>query len=284
MTGSGFDPNDRAPDQPTRDTDQFRSDGMGPTDPAAQRQYDDGDVESTRAIPAVPAYDDQPTTETATFPAGLLPADGRERPEDRFITGSTIDDSTAAPVPAEQGVAKRGFHIPAVGGWMLGILRIFVGWQFLWAFLDKTFGFGWSTPSESAWINGGSPTSGFLGVVVNDPNNPFASFFETFYGQTWADWLFMAGLLGIGIVLLVGLGTWLTWFASICGIVMYALMYLASWPAGHRAADGVSAATNPILDDHLLGAVLLLALALCNAGAYLGFAKAWRSHRAVRDI
>ena len=35
-----------------------------------------------------------------------------------------------------------------------------LGFEFLWAFLDKTFGFGYATPAERAWINGGSPTKG----------------------------------------------------------------------------------------------------------------------------
>ena len=41
-------------------------------------------------------------------------------------------------------------------------LRLALGFEFLWAFLDKTFGLGYSTPSSQAWINGGSPTKGFL--------------------------------------------------------------------------------------------------------------------------
>ncbi|MFB9722467.1 hypothetical protein ACFFRU_27415, partial [Planobispora longispora] len=42
------------------------------------------------------------------------------------------------------------------------ITRISIGWVFLWAFLDKTFGWGVATPAERAWIGGGSPTTGFL--------------------------------------------------------------------------------------------------------------------------
>ena len=38
------------------------------------------------------------------------------------------------------------------------IARISLGWIFLWAFLDKTFGWGFATPANRAWIAGGSPT------------------------------------------------------------------------------------------------------------------------------
>ncbi|WP_442945749.1 hypothetical protein [Nonomuraea sp. LPB2021202275-12-8] len=42
------------------------------------------------------------------------------------------------------------------------VARIALGWTFLWAFLDKTFGWGFATPADRAWIAGGSPTTGFL--------------------------------------------------------------------------------------------------------------------------
>ncbi|MFI6409868.1 hypothetical protein ACIBJH_47555, partial [Streptomyces sp. NPDC050548] len=31
-------------------------------------------------------------------------------------------------------------------------LRLLTGFVFLWAFLDKTFGFGYATPSGKGWI------------------------------------------------------------------------------------------------------------------------------------
>ena len=40
---------------------------------------------------------------------------------------------------------------------LLGLLRILMGWLFLWTFLDKTFGLGFATTAEKAWIAGGSP-------------------------------------------------------------------------------------------------------------------------------
>lgn len=41
---------------------------------------------------------------------------------------------------------------------VLAALRLTTGFIFLWAFLDKLFGLGFSTPSERAWINGGKPS------------------------------------------------------------------------------------------------------------------------------
>src|SRR5215203_3884690 len=85
----------------------------------------------------------------------------------------------------------------------LAVLRVATGFVFLWAFLDKTFGLGYATPSAKAWINGGSPTKGFLsGVAVG----PFESTFHAWAGTTWANWLFMIGLLAIGVALILGIG------------------------------------------------------------------------------
>jgi thiosulfate dehydrogenase [quinone] large subunit len=67
----------------------------------------------------------------------------------------------------------------------------------LWAFVDKTFGLGFATLAERAWVNGGSPTSGFLKMGVN-PDSPFKDVFTSLAGQAWVDWAFMLGLLGVG--------------------------------------------------------------------------------------
>ncbi|WP_153504936.1 hypothetical protein [Cumulibacter manganitolerans] len=273
-------------DRPSTDPYQVRHDGSGPTHYGAEAAGGyDGDRPGRYADDAHPHVDEPTRTFTPVRDDG--PHDRYDaRPEERFITGEGIDrDADGVPDRVEEpGVVKRGFHISKVGGWLLGLTRILLGWQFLWAFVDKTFGLGFSTTSERAWINGGKPTKGFLGGVLDDPKNPFHPLFQYFADQSWTDWLFMIGLAGIGIVLILGLGKVLTWIAAISGVVMLALMYLASWPAGHGAGTGTkNVATNPFLDDHLLNAVLLLALAACNAGAYLGLAKAWRTRRAYKD-
>ena len=74
----------------------------------------------------------------------------------------------------------------------LATLRIAFGITFLWAFLDKTFALGFHTGYDqegtldrfgpAAWINGGSPTEGFLSFGVPE-NNPFKGFFNGMAGH-----------------------------------------------------------------------------------------------------
>ncbi|WP_212723122.1 DoxX family membrane protein [Nocardioides jishulii] len=139
-----------------------------------------------------------------------------------------------------------------------GLTRIAIGWVFLWAFLDKTFGLGYATPADRAWIEGGSPTAGFLSGV----QGPFAELFNNMAGQAWADWLFMIGLLGIGVALMLGVFMNL---AAASGAVMLVLMWAAVLPLDN----------NPFMDDHLVYALVLGLLALMGAGRYLGVGSYW---------
>jgi thiosulfate dehydrogenase [quinone] large subunit len=149
---------------------------------------------------------------------------------------------------------------------------------FLWAFLDKTFGFGYATPPAKAWINGGSPTKGFLGRVKV---GPLESTFNSWAGATWADWLFMLGLLGIGIALLGGIALRIT---AVCGTIMLALMWAAEWPPAKHLSDGSpSMSTNPVVDYHVVYAVLLIVLAAVGAGNTWGLGRIWASLPLVRN-
>jgi thiosulfate dehydrogenase (quinone) large subunit len=152
----------------------------------------------------------------------------------------------------------------------LAVFRVVLGFEFLWAFLDKTFGFGYATPAERAWINGGSPTRGFLSRVAV---GPFEDTFHTIAGAAWADWLFMAGLLGIGIALIFGVGLRI---AAVSGTVMMVLMWAAEWPlARFTSAGEPSMSTNPIVDYHIIYALALIALALTYAGHTWGLGRWW---------
>ena len=152
----------------------------------------------------------------------------------------------------------------------LAVFRVVLGFEFLWAFLDKTFGFGYATPAERAWINGGSPTKGFLSRVAV---GPFEDTFHTIAGAPWADWLFMIGLLGIGVALILGIGLRI---AAVSGTVMMVLMWAAEWPlAKFTSAGEPSMSTNPIVDYHIIYALALIALAVTFAGHIWGLGKRW---------
>ncbi|MFC7481650.1 hypothetical protein ACFQX7_18600 [Luedemannella flava] len=138
-------------------------------------------------------------------------------------------------------------------------LRIGLGWIFLWAFLDKLFGLGHETAAAKAWINGGSPTTGFLSKGTT---GPFADLYHGIAGAAWADWLFMAGLLGIGVALIAGIGLRV---AAVAGGLLMVLMWTAVLPPEN----------NVFMDDHLIYAGVLAALALVNAGETVGLGKLW---------
>ena len=152
----------------------------------------------------------------------------------------------------------------------LAALRVAVGFLFLWAFLDKTFGLNYATPSAKAWIHGGSPTSGFLkGVAVG----PFQSAFRAIAGAQWADWLFMLGLLGIGVALIAGVAVRI---AATSGVLMLAGMWLATYPLAQWDSTGAAtSSTNPLVDEHLVDSLVLIVLALVRPGVWarsgLGF-------------
>ncbi|MET8701288.1 hypothetical protein ABZW10_20835 [Kitasatospora sp. NPDC004723] len=163
-------------------------------------------------------------------------------------------------------------------GAALATARIALGAVFLWAFADKTFGLGYSTADGRAWIDGTSPTEGFLSHVAA---GPFRETFHSMAGQAWADWLFMLGLLGIGLALVGGVALRIT---AVGGTALLALMWAAEWPPARHLADGsASGSTNPLLDDHVLYAVLLFALAATGAGRTWGLARRWAALPIVRD-
>ncbi|MGW5613038.1 hypothetical protein [Streptomyces sp. NPDC003877] len=178
--------------------------------------------------------------------------------------------SLRRPAPASAAAEPTTAATTATAAYVSAGLRVLMGFVFLWAFLDKTFGFGYATPSGRGWIDGGSPTKGFLGGVAV---GPMESTFHDWAGAAWADWLFMLGLLGIGLALTAGVALRL---AAVAGTVMMALMWTAEWPPARHLSDGTaSMSTNPFADYHVVYAVVLIALAAVGAGATWGLGRAW---------
>ena len=182
-----------------------------------------------------------------------IPRDSRNRAAD------ANHDPTTGVVTYQEEVVRS-----SVARKLLAALRIAMGFMFLWPFFDKMFGLGYATPAARAWVNGGTPAQGFM----KNAEGPFAEFFGNIAGP-WADWLFMAGLLGIGIALLAGAGLKIAaWTAAL----LLFLMYLAQFPLG---AEGM---TNPLIDSHWIEALAIGVLAATLAGDTWGLGKWWGRH------
>jgi thiosulfate dehydrogenase [quinone] large subunit len=149
--------------------------------------------------------------------------------------------------------------------YVLAGVRLALGWVFLWAFLDKMFGLGHDTTSAKAWVNGGNPTKGFL----MGAEGPFAGLYHNIAGTPVTNFLFMASLLVIGTALILGVTMRL---AAIGGAALTVMMWSAVLPP----------ANNPFMDDHLIYAGVLIALALLGAGNTLGLGRAWTNTALVR--
>ncbi|WFE30269.1 hypothetical protein O7623_14235 [Solwaraspora sp. WMMD791] len=163
-----------------------------------------------------------------------------------------------------------GHMLTSTAARIMAVLRISTGFVFLWAFLDKAFGLGYATPTERAWINGGSPTKGFLSSVEV---GPLQSFFHAIAGTWWANTLFMVGLGAIGIALIAGVGLRV---AAGSGTLMMVMMWLAELPLVRFTAGGEpTGSTNPLVDYHILYAVVMVALAAAYAGHTWGLGRLW---------
>jgi thiosulfate dehydrogenase [quinone] large subunit len=179
------------------------------------------------------------------------------------VTNVVVESEVVTSAPARKGLAA---------------LRLAFGITFLWAFFDKLLALGFHTGYDqegnldrfgaAAWINGGSPTEGFLLFGVPE-NNPFKGFFNSMAGDAWADWLFMLGLLGIGLALTLGFAMRI---AAAAGALLYMMMYAAVLPLEN----------NPVVDDHLVGAIAVVVLALTLAGDTWGVGRQWARTHLVR--
>jgi thiosulfate dehydrogenase [quinone] large subunit len=160
-------------------------------------------------------------------------------------------------------------HVNAVTARVLAVVRIAFGLTFLWAFFDKLLALGFSTGKaedgtvdgfgEAAWIHSGNPTEGFLKFGAK---GPFEGFYHSIAGQAWVNVLFMLALLAIGIALTFGIAMR---FAGLAGGVLYLMMWTVAMPPEN----------NPVIDEHILGGLTVVALALLAAGDTWGLGRTW---------
>lgn len=192
------------------------------------------------------------------------------RPTDVGTTSTAATDTQDAIVTS--GPARKA----------LAVLRIGFGLTFLWAFFDKLVGLGFATGaitdkagaktgidffSPDAWINGGSPTTGFLQFGAS---GPLKGMYNSMAGDAWVNWAFMLGLLFIGVTLTFGIAIRV---GAAAGFVMYLLMWsVALLPAN-----------NPLIDDHILGALSMVVIGLTLAGDTWGLGKVWAHQHLVHE-
>ena len=82
-------------------------------------------------------------------------------------------------------------------------------------------------------------------------------------GHAIVDWLFMLGLLGIGVALIIGVAMR---FATAAGATMYIADVDASLPLEN----------NPVVDDHLVGAIVMIVL-VSTSRRHLGPRSRWKA-------
>lgn len=152
------------------------------------------------------------------------------------------------------------------GKYIWALLRIAMGFIFLWVFLDKTFGLGFSTASDKSWLLGNSPTLGYLKGATY---GPFSGIFQSIAGSTLTDWLFMMGMLFAGIALILGIAVKI---AAYSASLMMLFIWLSAFPPKQ----------NPFVDEHIIYILVLFGLAFADAGQWFGLGKWWQETSLVK--
>jgi thiosulfate dehydrogenase [quinone] large subunit len=147
---------------------------------------------------------------------------------------------------------------PVTAGRAMATLRILLGALLLWAFADKALGLGFATPAAKSWAAGASPTAGYLGSLKGS----LAGAFQPLAGNPAVDAAFMLGLLLVGTALVLGVALRAAAFG---GSLLMLLMWLSALPIK----------TNPVLDEHVIYAAAMIALATAGAGNTWGFGRRW---------
>lgn len=166
-----------------------------------------------------------------------------------------MSSSTLEQISPAETITKA----PALAARALAVLRILLGSVLLWAFADKLLGLGFATPAAKSWIAGGSPTAGYLGSL----KGALAGAFQPLAGNPVVDAAFMLGLLLVGAALVLGIALRA---AAAGGTALMLLMWLSSLPIK----------TNPVIDEHIIYAAAMVALAASGAGNVWGLAGRWK--------
>ncbi len=172
-------------------------------------------------------------------------------------------------MPVEEPVRRLVEGEEVRGMWAWTLLRLLLGWSFLWAFLDKMFGLGFATcrlegggidfGCDAAMMSGGSPTYGVLSFATQGSRT--GDLFDWMAPSApdainLADVGFMAALLLGGAALMLGIGVRV---AAVGGAILMAFMFLAI---------DVFPENNPINSSHVIEMAAFLGIAYVGAGRF----------------
>ncbi|MEE9299227.1 MAG: hypothetical protein V3V29_09360 [Acidimicrobiia bacterium] len=175
----------------------------------------------------------------------------------------------AVGMPVEEPVRRLVEGEEVRGMWAWTLLRLLLGWSFLWAFLDKMFGLGFATcrleggginfGCDAAMMSGGSPTYGVLNFATQGSRT--GDLFDWMAPSApdainLADVGFMAALLLGGAALMLGIGVRV---AAVGGAILMAFMFLAI---------DVFPENNPINSSHVIEMAAFLGIAYVGAGRF----------------
>lgn len=150
----------------------------------------------------------------------------------------------------------------------LGIARIMLGFMFLWAFFDKLLGLGMPSTYDAGIVHGGSPTEYYLTYLVD---GPFAAMWNALAGNALIDFMLMFGLLAVGATMILGIASKLS---TIGFVIMCILMYTLNMPPSD----------NPLVDYHILYAVVGLVIYYLDGYCSLGLESKWKEKKLVKTI
>jgi thiosulfate dehydrogenase (quinone) large subunit len=139
------------------------------------------------------------------------------------------------------------------------VLRIILGWGFLFAGMDKVLqltGKPFSAAGFLSHATGGTWPGAAADTVVNPTHGLWVGIAGNAGAVGLINFLVQFGEIAIGLALILGIATR---FAGIMGAIMTGLFYVASWDFG-----------NGIVNEQLLFAVLAGYLAYVSAGRYWG--------------
>lgn len=151
------------------------------------------------------------------------------------------------------------------GRYLLAVFRILLGWIMIWPFFDKLLGLGFATPRGSGMIDGGSPSS----FVTWITGGIFKGVYESLAGNPAIDIILMAALLVLGMTLTLGFASKLSTLGMTAFLlVMYTIV--------------VPPTDNPVIDDHILLAVGMLAVYLLGGFERLSINEKWKESPLVK--